>query len=98
LFHPKKLTFEGYRLVEGGYQGIKSTEKGWRWSQILGLYLGIHKQQLRYFTVEGEVIPTDAERAEQEQHLRQQEQYLRQQAQEEVKRLRQRLQDLGIDP
>lgn len=109
LFHPQKLTLTGYRLVAGEYQPLEVTEQGWYWSEQLQLYLGVYNQQLRYFTPEGELVPTDGERAEyehQQRQLEQQqaEQQLRQarqraeQAEQEAERLRQQLRELGIEP
>jgi hypothetical protein len=34
------------------------------WSQQLGLFLGIHQNQLRFFTPEGKLVPTPEEVAE----------------------------------
>lgn len=54
---------------------------GWRWSQQLELYVGIHESQLRFFSPEGELLPSREERAEQQ-----------------LEKLQQRLQDLGLEP
>jgi hypothetical protein len=32
-----------------------ANERGWLWSQQLGLYLGIYENQLRYFSEQGEL-------------------------------------------
>ncbi|GAB4154138.1 MAG: hypothetical protein Fur0046_34080 [Cyanobacteria bacterium J069] len=58
-FHPdpKKREFQGFRLEDGVYQEIAPNAEGWRWSEELGLYLGIAQDQLRYFTPEGRMIP-----------------------------------------
>jgi Uma2 family endonuclease len=63
-FDPHSLEFEGFHLVDGTYQPIPLTEQGWRWSQQLGLYLGIHQNQLRFFRAEGQLVPTPEERNE----------------------------------
>jgi Uma2 family endonuclease len=78
-FHPYTLEFSGFRLIEGLYQPIGLTDQGWRWSEELGLFLGIYDRQflgiydrqLRYFTREGNLIPTLAEQAEAEYQQRQ---------------------------
>jgi Uma2 family endonuclease len=62
-FDPESLELAGFRLLEGKYQPIEPTEAGWLWSQELGLYLGVYKGQLRYFTSEGELVPTPEEYA-----------------------------------
>ena len=64
-FDPHSLEFEGFHLVDGLYQSIPQTEQGWRWSQQLGLYLGVHDGQLRFFTPEGQLVPTPEERNQQ---------------------------------
>lgn len=63
-FDPYSLEFAGFHLVDGIYQPIVATEQGWCWSQQLGLYLGIHQQQLRFFTPEGQLVPTPEEQNE----------------------------------
>lgn len=90
-FSPDTLEFEGFRLVGNQYQAIASNDRGWRWSEELGLYLGVEAGQLRYFTPEGDKVPTPEEDAVQTQL---------QLEQERIKsaRLAQRLQSLGIDP
>ncbi len=77
-FHPKTLEFEGFRLVGGKYQPIEVNPQGWRWSEELGLYLGVYERQLRYFTEEGEIVPILAEQLTVE---RQQRELAQQQAQ-----------------
>ena len=90
-FDPESLEFQGFTLIRGTYEPIELTEQGWLWSQQLGLYLGIHQRQLRYFTPDGELVPTPEEAAMQAQ----------QQAEQERQRaelLAERLRSLGIDP
>ncbi len=83
-FSPDTLEFEGFRLEGHSYQSIEPTERGWRWSQELELYLGIYNRQLRYFSVTGDLVPTPAEAANQER-IR-------------ADRLAQQLRELGVDP
>ncbi len=45
-FSPDTLEFEGWRLM-GRYQEITPNPQGWRWSEELGLYLGVEQEQLR---------------------------------------------------
>ncbi len=75
----------------GRYQEITPNPQGWRWSEELGLYLGVEQEQLRYFTPQGDKVPTPEEAALQER----QEKEL---AQQRAERLAQRLRSLGIDP
>jgi len=71
-FHPNTLEFQGFHLVDGIYQEIPVNERGWRWSQQLELYLGVHNSQLRYFTPEGDLISTPEELALQAEQQREQ--------------------------
>lgn len=89
-FDPETLEFQGFRLMEGQYQAIEPTDRGWLWSDLLGLFLGIYQQQLRYFNREGELIPTPAEVAKQER----QEKVL---ALQQIEKLKSRLRELGAD-
>ncbi|MFT0814251.1 hypothetical protein [Synechococcus sp. OH20] len=74
----------GWRLRGEQYEEIEPTEQGWRWSEVLGLYLGIHNRQLRYFFPNGELVPTpeEAEKIERQR----------------AERLAQKLRELGVDP
>jgi Uma2 family endonuclease len=62
-FSPNTFEFEGFRLIGNQYQDIPPNDRGWRWSQELGLYLGIENEKLRYFTPEGTLVPTPEEAA-----------------------------------
>ncbi|MDW8203058.1 MAG: Uma2 family endonuclease, partial [Cyanobacteriota bacterium SKYGB_h_bin112] len=62
-FSPESLEFEGFRLGQQGYEAIVPNGQGWRWSDELGLYLGIHDHKLRYFQPTGELVPTPEEDA-----------------------------------
>jgi Uma2 family endonuclease len=90
-FDPDSLEFQGFTSIGGAYEPIEPNERGWLWSQQLGLYLGIHQRQLRYFTPDGELVPTPEEAAIQAQQRAEQE---RQRAQQ----LEEKLKSLGIDP
>ncbi|MBW4561491.1 MAG: Uma2 family endonuclease [Mojavia pulchra JT2-VF2] len=90
-FDPKNLEFAGFILVGGTYQPIEPNFQGLLWSQQLSLYLGVHENQLRYFTAEGQLIPTPEEvAAKQTQHAEQEKQ--------KAERLATKLRELGIDP
>ena len=62
-FSPETLEFMGLRLQDEQYIEIPLNEKGWRWSKVLNLFLGIEGRQLRYFTPEGELVLTPEEDA-----------------------------------
>lgn len=63
-FDPNTLEFVGFHLVDGDYQPLEENSQGQLWSQQLGLFLGIHQNQLRFFTPEGKLVPTPEEVAE----------------------------------
>ncbi|KYC40801.1 hypothetical protein WA1_24565 [Scytonema hofmannii PCC 7110] len=111
-FDPYTLEFAGFHLVDGEYQPLQPTEKGYLWSQQLGLYLGMYQGLLRFFTADEQLVPTPEETAQQteqkleqveqkaqqtEQKLEQVEQKAQQEA-EKAKRLAAKLRELNIDP
>jgi Uma2 family endonuclease len=63
-FDPDSLEFAGFKLVDGKYEAIAPNESGYLWSDQLELYLGIYEKQLRWFTADGELIPTAEERVD----------------------------------
>ncbi|MEL7037637.1 MAG: Uma2 family endonuclease [Cyanobacteria bacterium J06592_8] len=63
-FSPTRLEFKGFSLIKGSYEELELNESGWFWSDQLQLFLGIHEQQLRFFTTEGELVPTPEESAQ----------------------------------
>lgn len=83
-FDPVSLEFEGFHLVDGVYEPIPLTEQGWRWSQQMHLYLGIHNDQLRIFTPDGALVPTPEEAAEAER--------------QRSAKLAAKLRELGVNP
>ncbi len=90
-FDPYNLEFKGFQLIAGQYQELQANADGWLWSQQLGLYLGIHQSQLRFFTTEGLLLPTPEEVAAQAESQLEQEK-------QRSERLAQRLRDMGVDP
>ncbi|HEY9661079.1 MAG TPA: hypothetical protein V6C65_21720, partial [Allocoleopsis sp.] len=84
------------------------TPQGWLWSQQLNLYLGIHNNQLRFLTPEGQWLPLPEEeiqfqleqerlRAEQERLRAEQERLRAEQAETELARLRALLASQGTN-
>ncbi|MFM6761267.1 MAG: Uma2 family endonuclease, partial [Microcystis panniformis] len=71
-FDPNTLELQGFRLIEGQYQAISANEQGCLWSEELGLYLGIFDRKLRYFTVDGQLVPTPQEAELQERQAKEQ--------------------------
>lgn len=94
-FHPETLEFAGFHLVDGQYQAIAPTEKGYLWSDQLELYLGICDRQLRYFRADGQLVPLPEE---QERLAKEQERLAKEQAQKRVEQLEILLRSQGIDP
>ena len=90
-FSPDTLEFEGFRLVGHQYEPIAATANGWRWSEELELSLGIENKQLRYFTRDGDLVPTPDEAAIQERQRADQ-------LAERADQLAEYLRSLGIDP
>jgi Uma2 family endonuclease len=90
-FDPDTLEFQGFQLIQGQYQELQPNQEGHLWSQQLGLYLGIHNSQLRFFTNLGELVLTTEEVATQSQSELKIER-------ERVALLEQRLRDMGVEP
>lgn len=104
-FSPDSLEFQGFHLVDGTYQEIYSNEQGYLWSEQLQLFLGIHQQQLRFFTPEFELVPTPEESAQAEKQQREtaERRALETQQQLQIERqqkekLAAKLRELNIDP
>ncbi|MEH1964708.1 MAG: Uma2 family endonuclease [Nostoc sp.] len=83
-FDPETLEFSGFHLLDGEYQPLEPNPQGWLWSQQLGLYLGVYQENLRFYTPEGELVPTPEEVAQQEK--------------QRSDRLAAKLRELNIDP
>ncbi len=90
-FSPETGEFAGFRLQGAQYKEIPPDERGWRWSEVLGLYLGACEGFLRYFTAEGELLPTPSETAIIETQRAEQEA-------QRAERFAAKLRELGIDP
>lgn len=48
-FDPDSLEFQGFTLVRGSYEPIAPNERGWLWSERLGLYLGNTRGEIALF-------------------------------------------------
>ncbi|WP_017326721.1 Uma2 family endonuclease [Synechococcus sp. PCC 7336] len=83
-FDPNTLEFAGFILIGGTYETISANEAGQLWSRQLDLYLGIHESQLRFFTPDGQLVPTPEEDAKL--------------ARQRSDRLAEKLRELGVDP
>ncbi|WP_239112264.1 Uma2 family endonuclease, partial [Halomicronema sp. CCY15110] len=63
-FSPDTFEFQGFHLVDGQYEALSPNEQGHLWSQQLQLWLGVHHDQLRFFSTTGQLIETPEERNE----------------------------------
>jgi Uma2 family endonuclease len=90
-FDPETLEFAGFSLAHAQYEAIAPNEQGYLWSKELGLYLGVHSQKLRYFTAEGQLVPTPQEAALAAQTKLDADQI-------RLEQLAQKLRELGINP
>jgi Uma2 family endonuclease len=108
-FHPEMLEFAGFRLIGGTYAAIAPTDSGRLQSEQLGLELGVHERQLRWFSTDGELIPLPEEaerqraekehqRAEQEKQQAGQEKQRAERERQAKERLENYLRSQGIDP
>jgi Uma2 family endonuclease len=104
-FDPESLEFAGFHLVDGKYESLQPNAQGHLWSQQLGLYLGIYQGLLRFFTPEGQLVPTpeevaeqETQRAEQETQRAEQETQRAEQETQRAERLAAKLRELNIDP
>lgn len=97
---PETRRLEGWRLDDRHrYRPIKPDERGWLWSEELGLWLGpvlssylfTERHYLRFFDPEGRMLPTIAEAAEQERTRAEAAETRAQTAEAEVERLRHEL-------
>ncbi len=66
-FSPITGEFAGFRLTSRWYEAIPTDERGLRWSEVLGLYLGVVDKQLRYFEADGALVLGPEETALREQ-------------------------------
>ena len=97
-FDPKSFELQGFHLLDGQYQALQPNSNGWLWSHQLELYLGVSESKLRFFTNEGQLLPTPEEVAEQEGKRIEQMELQLDREQQRVQRLAEKLREMGIDP
>ena len=97
-FDPNSLELQGFRLIEGQYQAISPNDQGYLWSEQLGLYLGIFDRKLRYFTANGQLVPTPQEAELQQRQAKEQALLEKEQERQAKERLAAKLRELGINP
>ena len=86
----------GYRLQGDDYVPIVPNERGWLWSEVLGVWLGVSDapflgwryRWLRFYREDGSLVPTNAELAEAERQRAEQERLLREQAEQRAEQER----------
>jgi uncharacterized protein (DUF3084 family) len=86
LYDPYSQAFTGYQLRGNQYIEIEADEEARIYSEVTGLYVGVREGWLRWITLEGEVVASPAERAEQEKQRAEQE---KQRAEQERQRAEQ---------
>lgn len=97
-FDPETLEFQGFCLLNGQYEAIAPSPEGWLWSEQLGLYLGIHERQLRYFTPLKQMLPSPQEEANSAQAQLAQAQAELAAERDRREHLTAKLRELGVDP
>lgn len=90
-FSPDDLELTGFKLVGQEYQEIIPNAAGLLKSEVLGLFLGIYQEKLRYFTSEGDLVSTPEEAALKAENRANE-------AQNRAERLAEQLRSLGIEP
>ncbi|MBD2654435.1 Uma2 family endonuclease [Synechocystis sp. FACHB-383] len=105
--------FAGFSLNHGQYEPKSFNEQGWLISESLGLallrwrgkYRNVETDWLRWATLEGEILPTGQELAQQERQRAEQERQRAEQERQRAEQERQRaellankLRELGINP
>lgn len=118
-FNPSSL--EGWHLEGRSYQPLTPNENGWLWCETLQLWLGIWEgaidrepatgtcHWLRFYDLQGRLVPLPEEAAQQQAELAQQQAEIAQQqaelaqqqaeaAQQRAERLAARLRELGENP
>ena len=97
-FSPDDLELTGFKLIGQEYQVIIPNQQGLLASEVLGLFLGIYQEKLRYFTPEGDLVPTPEEAALQAENRANEAENRDNEAQNRAKRLAEQLRSLGIEP
>lgn len=97
-FDPNTLEFKGFHLADGEYHDLELNERGQLWSRQLNLYLGIHDNRLRFFSAEGQLIPTPEESAQAAEARAEAERQRAEAERQRNEKLAAKLRELGVDP
>lgn len=68
-FDPESKEFAGFHAVDGQYQPLPKDAHGRMHSAQLGLLLGVHEGMVRFFTEQGEILPSAPELSERNEKL-----------------------------
>jgi len=97
-FNPLEPTeWRGFRLRGNRYEEIAPDDHGRLWSEVLGLYLGVHEGWLRLYDRDGNLLPTDGEARQAAEELARTAQQRAEAAEAELARLREELARLKAD-
>ncbi|MCS6918172.1 MAG: Uma2 family endonuclease [Fimbriimonadales bacterium] len=98
--------FEGFEWRDGVYVPKARNERGWMWSEVLKVWVGVHTsvfdhrrfRWLRFFYPDGKPVPSKTEMMEQERQRAEQAERQLQQTQAELERLKAKLRAMGVEP
>lgn len=93
-FDPITKEFAGFHLIDGQYEPLAKDEQGRMPSAQLGLLLGVHEGMLRFYTEQGELLPSGRDLAERNTELAEHNTELA----ERNEKLMAKLREMGIDP
>jgi Uma2 family endonuclease len=100
IYNPDKQSLVGWRLVRGKYKELEPNDRGWLWSEELGVWIGTWEGPiddrpdvwLRFYDRRGRLVPTAAEeghqRAERQRRRADEERQRAEAAEAEVARLK----------
>ncbi|ERT08738.1 restriction endonuclease family protein [Lyngbya aestuarii BL J] len=97
-FSPDSLEFKGFEIIQGKYQELQPNEQGKLWSKQLNLFLGVYEGKLRFFTPEGELVPTPEEAAKFAEQRAIEAEKTAETERDRNERLAAKLRELNIDP
>ena len=98
LFDTDLARLEGFNLERSAYVTTRPDERGRHRCQTLPLSLGVHAGWLRWFDLEGQMLPTDEELAETEHQRAETEHQRAETERQRAERLATRLRELGLEP
>jgi Uma2 family endonuclease len=109
-FDPQTRELSGWGLTKGRYEPLRPNERGWLWSEELGLWVGtwegtfqkIMGTWVRFFDTDGILVPTETEaqrqRADNEKHRADEEKHRADDLAAELARVQALLKEKEISP